>query len=205
MASKVNLALRDLPRFSGVAEAAALRGRIQAGHEIDYLERAYDAGSTAPISESPYLEFTIPTLSDPSLAPAGRARALGLRAVHAAQAAAAVPAAERRAAIAERTLRVLEEHAPGLRSLVEHVEVLTPEDLETHYGLTGGHPCHGEHALDQLFTMRPLLGLAGLSHADRGPVPVQRRHASGRRHHRPARPQRRARHRQGTREPEVLK
>jgi phytoene dehydrogenase-like protein len=28
------------------------------------------------------------------------------------------------------------------------------------YGLTGGHPLHGEPSLDQLFTMRPVLGWA---------------------------------------------
>ncbi len=158
MASKVHLALRDLPRFSGVAEAAALRGRVQAGHEIDYLERAYDAWKYGADSESPYVEFTIPTLSDPSLAPAGAHVLSAYVQYTPRKLRATVPAAERRAAIAERTLRVLEAHAPGLRSLVEHVEVLTPEDFETQYGLTGGHPDHGEHALDQLFTMRPLWG-----------------------------------------------
>jgi phytoene dehydrogenase-like protein len=38
--------------------------------------------------------------------------------------------------------------------------VLTPRDLERDYGLTGGHIFHGELALDQLFTMRPILGWA---------------------------------------------
>ena len=33
-------------------------------------------------------------------------------------------------------------------------------DLEETYGLTGGHIYHGEQALDQLFTMRPLYGWA---------------------------------------------
>ena len=38
--------------------------------------------------------------------------------------------------------------------------MLTPQDLEETYGLTGGHIFHGEQALDQIFTMRPLLGWA---------------------------------------------
>jgi phytoene dehydrogenase-like protein len=38
--------------------------------------------------------------------------------------------------------------------------LLTPKDLEDEYGLTGGHPFHGELSLDQLFTMRPQLGWA---------------------------------------------
>ena len=38
--------------------------------------------------------------------------------------------------------------------------MITPKDLEQTYGLTGGHIFHGELALDQLFTMRPLLNWA---------------------------------------------
>ena len=38
--------------------------------------------------------------------------------------------------------------------------MITPQDLELTYSLTGGHIFHGELALDQLFTMRPLLGWA---------------------------------------------
>jgi phytoene dehydrogenase-like protein len=33
-------------------------------------------------------------------------------------------------------------------------------DLENEYGLTEGHPLHGEPGLDQFFAWRPLLGLA---------------------------------------------
>ena len=45
-------------------------------------------------------------------------------------------------------------------ALVTARQVLTPLDLERDYGLTGGHPMHGEHGLDQFFLWRPLLGHA---------------------------------------------
>ena len=64
----------------------------------------------------------------------------------------------RRDALGDIVLRTLDEHAPGIAALVEHRQVLTPVDLETTYGLTGGHIYHGELSLDQLFTMRPTLG-----------------------------------------------
>ena len=35
---------------------------------------------------------------------------------------------------------------------------MTPLDLERGWGFTGGHIFHGELSLDQIFTMRPLLG-----------------------------------------------
>jgi phytoene dehydrogenase-like protein len=57
-------------------------------------------------------------------------------------------------------LRTLARHAPGIEELVVHQQVITPHDLESRYGLTGGHILHGEPSLDQLFTMRPVLGCA---------------------------------------------
>ena len=57
-------------------------------------------------------------------------------------------------------INALGAYAPNLSSLVEGVQVITPEDLETCYGFTGGHIFHGELALDQLFTMRPVLDWA---------------------------------------------
>ena len=63
-----------------------------------------------------------------------------------------------RDSLATTVLRTLERYAPGLSSMVEHRQVLSPADLELTYGYTRGHILHGEPALDQLFTMRPLLG-----------------------------------------------
>ena len=44
----------------------------------------------------------------------------------------------------ENTLAVLEEHAPGLRALVSHAEMLMPYDIEARYGMVGGNWHHGE-------------------------------------------------------------
>jgi phytoene dehydrogenase-like protein len=57
-------------------------------------------------------------------------------------------------------VRTLEVHAPGLTERIVARRVVTPAELEHEYGLTGGHPMHGEHALDQFFAWRPLLGHA---------------------------------------------
>src|SRR5262249_60881654 len=71
--AKINLALAGLPSFKGLnGNVDALKGRIQIGHEIDYLERAFDESKYGNFSRAPYLEITIPSLSDPSLPPAGK-------------------------------------------------------------------------------------------------------------------------------------
>jgi phytoene dehydrogenase-like protein len=44
--------------------------------------------------------------------------------------------------------------------MVKERQVVTPLDLERDFGLTEGHPLHGEPGLDQFFAWRPLLGEA---------------------------------------------
>ena len=70
--AKINLALSALPNFTGLrGDTRALGGFIHIGPEFDYLERAFDASKYGTWSAHPYLEITIPSLSDPALAPAG--------------------------------------------------------------------------------------------------------------------------------------
>lgn len=71
-------------------------------------------------------------------------------------------------ALADAVIKTLAEYAPDLPSKILARRVITPLDLETDYGLTGGHISHGELALDQLFTMRPLLGFARYQSPVRG-------------------------------------
>jgi phytoene dehydrogenase-like protein len=66
----------------------------------------------------------------------------------------------RREELGDLAVSVLESVAPGFGDLVVARAVLTPLDLERDYGLTEGHPLHGEPALDQWFAWRPMLGLA---------------------------------------------
>ena len=55
---------------------------------------------------------------------------------------------------------LIEEYAPGFRSLIVDKQVLTPLDLERRFGLTGGNIFHGEMSLDQMFVLRPVAGCA---------------------------------------------
>jgi phytoene dehydrogenase-like protein len=66
----------------------------------------------------------------------------------------------RREELGDLAVRTLDMYLPGIASLVVARQVLTPLDLERDYGLTGGHPLHGEPGLDQFFAWRPLLGWA---------------------------------------------
>lgn len=157
--AKVHLALSALPRFSGVANPADLHGRIHIAPGIDYLERAFDASKYGELPQHPYLDVTIPTLSDPSLAPEGR-HVLSAHVQFVAYQLSDHTSEQARGRLAAIVMQTLENYAPGIGALVEATQVLTPADLEAAYGLSGGHIYHGEAALDQLFTMRPILGWA---------------------------------------------
>jgi phytoene dehydrogenase-like protein len=165
--AKVNLALSGLPAFTALRGAAAgtgpsspLAGRILIGPEIDALERAYDASKYGETSREPWLEALMPTILDPSLAPAGK----HVLSVHVQYAPYHLREGAwdeaRRRDLGDTVVKTLAAHAPDLPGLVEAGQVITPKDLEDTYGLTEGHLFHGEEALDQMFTMRPILGWA---------------------------------------------
>jgi phytoene dehydrogenase-like protein len=161
--AKVHLALGGLPVFSALDPVEgflnSLSGRIHIGPGIDYLERAFDASKYGEFSPSPYLDVTIPTLLDPALAPEGK-HVLSAYVQFAPFKLKEGNWDARRKDLGDTVVRTLAEYAPNLPSLIEHMQVITPLDLETIYGFTGGHIFHGELALDQLFTMRPVLDWA---------------------------------------------
>jgi len=157
MASKVNLALSGPPSFKAAKDPALLHGRIHIGPSLDDLERAYDPSKYGEIPARPWLEATIPTLHDPGLAPAGK-HVMSVYVQYTPYELKTGDWDARRNELGDTVLRLLDEYAPGLSSLVVGRQVLTPLDLERTYGLTGGHPSHGEPSLNQLFTMRPALG-----------------------------------------------
>ena len=159
--AKVNLALSGLPSFNGVNGDAAtlLGGRIQVSPEVDYLERAFDASKYGEFSQHPYLEATIPTLHDASLAPAGK-HVMSIYMQYAPYKLRNADWDTQRDALGDVVVNTLAQYAPDLPGMIEAREVITPKDLEQTYGLTGGQIFHGELALDQLFTMRPLLDWA---------------------------------------------
>jgi len=158
--AKVNLALAALPAFSGLNEnMEVLKGRIQIGHEIDYLERAFDESKYGNFSRAPYLEITIPSLLDPSLAPGGQ-HVMSVYMQYAPYKLTGAGWQDQKPALKDTVIKTLAQYAPELPGKILHAQVITPLDLEQTYGLTGGHIFHGELALDQIFTMRPFLDYA---------------------------------------------
>jgi len=172
----VHLALSALPKFAGIDSEQQLAGRIHVGPDIDYMERAFDAAKYGDFSSKPFMEITIPTLTDSSLAPSG-AHVMSIHAQFAPydlngyarvpRAASSTPEAcvpsnwdVRREELGDTIIHALTEYAPNLKELIVGRRVLTPLDLEREFNLTRGHIHHGAMSLDQLFAFRPFIGAA---------------------------------------------
>lgn len=155
--AKVNLALSALPTFAGInGNTEALSGRIQIGPDIDYLERAFDESKYGNFSRAPYLEITIPSLTDPTLAPEGK-HVMSIYMQYAPYKLRDATWDSQRTALADTVVKTIAQYAPDLPDRILAHQIITPADLEDEYSLTGGHIFHGELALDQVFTMRPFL------------------------------------------------
>jgi phytoene dehydrogenase-like protein len=157
--AKVNLALARLPAFRDVEDPALLSGRIAVGPGIDHLERAADDAKYGRLSEAPWLEATIPSITDPSLAPEG-GHVMSLFFHSAPYDLREGWSAKARDRVGELTLKALESYAPGISDLVEARQVLVPPDIEEEFRVTNGAILHAEPGLDQFFAWRPLLGHA---------------------------------------------
>ena len=154
--AKVNLALSGLPVVPG-ADREQLATKLRMAPDIDAMERAFDHAKYGRYSPEPWLEAFIPSLLDPTLAPPG-AHVMSIYTQYAPVQLREGSWDTAREGLLHAVLDTLDRYMPGVRSLIVEAEVMTPADLEREWGMAGGHIHHGELALDQLFTMRPLLG-----------------------------------------------
>jgi phytoene dehydrogenase-like protein len=160
--AKVNFALSGLPSFTALpGEGAHLTGDIQiAGNSRAYLERAFDALKYGAWSPEPYMDLFLPSIKDPTLAPSG-GHVLGAAVKYVPYELADGPWTDaRREELGDLVVATIAKYAPNIADLILHRQVITPLDYETEYGLTGGNIVHGDMAIDQLFSLRPLLGWA---------------------------------------------
>ena len=163
--AKVNYAVSALPRFAGLAtrdataQTAALSGRVRLAHDIDGIERAFDAAKYGGFAGEPWIELTIPSIADPGLAPAGQ-HVVSAYVQYAPYHLRGTTWDAERDRLGDVATQTIARYAPGFPSSIVAREVITPLDLERTYGLTGGHIFHGELSLDQWYVTRPLLGWA---------------------------------------------
>ncbi len=169
---RMNVALAELPDFScrpGTHVQEHHGAGIIIGASIGYLDRAYLDARQFGWSREPVVEMLIPSTLDPALAPPGQ-HVASLFVQH------VMPRLTEgrswdnpleKERFADLVIDTVNRHAPNFNASVIARQALSPLDLERRFGLIDGDIFHGQLGLDQLFSMRPVLGHANY----RMPVP----------------------------------
>lgn len=169
---RMNVALSELPDFCcrpGSAPQDHHGSGIVIGPTLDYLDRAYMDSRAQGWSSRPVVEMLIPSTLDGALAPKG-AHVASLFVQHVAP---RLPGGRdwandvERQAFADIVVNTVNEYAPNFTRSVIARQIHSPLDLERRFGMIDGDIFHGQLSLDQLYSLRPVLGYA----AYRMPVP----------------------------------
>ena len=159
---------------------------IVIGPSLDYLDRAFVDARLGGWSRAPIVEMLIPSTLDDTLAPSGQ-HVASLFVQHVAPRLEVVSPtgsdtvlqtphqsvrprgsgterswadAREKEAFADLVIDTVTRYAPNFRAAVIARQVLSPLDLEQRFGMVDGDISHGQLALDQLFSLRPVLGHA---------------------------------------------
>ena len=165
---KVNLALRDLPRFTCLPDGAAspfgatIHLLPQDGDVLDAVRRQWADVQAGRLPDFPTIEWYVHTTVDPSLRDAAghHSSALFVQSVPYDLAGAswddALPG------YVDHLLSLCDRFAPGTSDLVVDTFPLPPPAIERHFGITGGHIHHVDNGVAFADRMPYATGLDGL-------------------------------------------
>jgi phytoene dehydrogenase-like protein len=162
-AFKMNIACEHPPQYRCLDKALAdgalgswsYPTYVHLAPDIDYLERAYDDAKHGWYSSAPFITPVVPTIVDPTLAPAGK-HVVNLFGGHAPYKLRNGDWSVEKPKFKETVLKTVDRFAPGFSDGIIEAQLLIPEDIEAIIGLPQGHIFHGELAPDQLFFKRPV-------------------------------------------------
>jgi phytoene dehydrogenase-like protein len=155
---RINVALSQLPEFRCCPEPEALSGGIIMAPSLDYMEAAYLTARQQGFAAEPIVEMLIPSTLDDSLAPAGQ-HVASLFCQHFDPDLGSAWEQHKPAAI-QAIFNVVESYAPGFKESILATQAHSPNDLAEKFGLSGGDIFHGRLSLDQLYSARPMIGMA---------------------------------------------
>jgi phytoene dehydrogenase-like protein len=160
---KFHAALRELPDFSaylGPGFDPRYLAQVKICPSVDaFLGSWQDAQAGRP-SRTPLMEVQIPSVYDPTLAPAGH-HVVSVWALWAPVRPAEGSWETRRREVGEQLIDTLTAYAPNFRRALVDWLLFTPADLEARVGLTDGNIRHLDIVPAQMFGRRPLPGWAG--------------------------------------------
>jgi phytoene dehydrogenase-like protein len=160
--ARIHLLIDELPAYLGfdAAEGPQHHGHQLLGATVENFERAWEAQRRGRFPDELVIEAVIQSTTDPTLAPPGR-HTLTLGVQQLPYELDGTTWDESKERWADLVWRDFCSYAPNMREHVLDRVVITPQDLERDYLLTGGNIFHGAMAFNQLFDSRPLAALAG--------------------------------------------
>jgi phytoene dehydrogenase-like protein len=160
--ARIHLLIDELPQylpFDDAREGPQHHGHALLGAATELFEQAWEAERAGRFPEHFVIEAVIQSVTDPALAPPGQhTLTLGVQQVPFELAGTTWENA--REEWCDGVLEDLFHYAPNLRGHIVDRGIITPADIESEYLLTGGNIFQGAMFLDQLFSERPLAGLA---------------------------------------------
>lgn len=164
---KVNLALSDLPRFTCMPEPAGQHGATihllsDAPGITQRLRGAFAEAAAGRLPAEPTIEMYIHTATDPSLRDAEGRHSAALFVQWVPNRIAGSSWDREAAAYTDHLLTIVDRFAPGTSDLVVDRQILHPERIESHFGITGGNIHHVDNAFgfaDRLPYRLPVDGL----------------------------------------------
>ncbi len=159
---RVNLALSSLPEapvFGQTNPEGGVVPQMTIAPNLGYMERAWHQAQGGDMADEPFLIVKVPSMVDPTLAPAGH-HIMNIFGGHAPYTLAKGDWDQRREELWGRVLAVLKTQFPDIGSKILHRQILTPLDMERIFDLPNGHVHHGEISADQMFFRRHSAGYA---------------------------------------------
>ena len=156
--AKLHLALDGLPSIDGVVKKE-MADRFLIAPDEHYVERAFNPAKYGEASPEPVFEITFPSFRDVSLAPTGK-HVMSAIVQYAPYALKGGWTDDARQGFLGTCLSTIDKYMPDVSSRVTATELLTPNDIEREFHITGGHWHHGELTLDQFMFVRPVGGAA---------------------------------------------
>jgi phytoene dehydrogenase-like protein len=158
---KLNLVLSEEPRLANEEPGSdpLRRAQFTLVPWLDRAQAAYGEARRGRIADELWVDCLVPSLVDPSLAPAGR-HVMTCFVQYLPYALAGSDWSLERDRLEAQLLAQIARFVPAVGRSVVASRLFTPADLEATFGITEGNIFHGDLRPDQLFFMRPVPGHA---------------------------------------------